>query len=331
MRGKNNWQKVDSLQKKAKNFLKRGGLSPWYWNYRYKWTQYPKLKKVDTFPTEIIIETSSLCNLQCTMCFRNYLKDISYSNMEFSLFKKIIDEVKDNLAAIKLSWRGEVLLNKDFVQMVQYAKNANIKEVSVLTNATLLNSETSKELIKARLDQIVISVDGATKKTYESIRKGANFESVTNNIKDLIALRGTKKKPMIRIQITKIPENKDEIKDFINQWEDFVDEVAISGFIDYAYIDEENDPKLQPELKNTIGRLPCPSLWQRLAIMSDGTITVCCIDVQGKLALGNCKDTTIKEMWNSPKLTKLRRLHTAKELDSIEACRKCNARITYEF
>jgi len=165
MRGKNNWQRTGNLIKKIKEFIQKGGLQPWYWSYRFKWNYYPRLFKVDSFPTEVIIETSSLCNLRCIMCFRNYLpKETKYSNMDFELFKKIIDECKKNkIAAVKLSWRGEVLLNKDFVKMVKYAKQAGIKEVSTLTNATNLTKEIAEGLVGSGLDYLIFSVDGVTK------------------------------------------------------------------------------------------------------------------------------------------------------------------------
>lgn len=333
MRGKNNWQRVGSKVQKTKEFIRKGGLHPWYWNYRFKWNNYPKMFKVGSFPTEVIIETSSICNLKCVMCFRNYLPtETKYSLMDLELFKKIIDECKkEKIAAVKLSWRGEVLLNKDFVKMVKYAKEAGIREVSTLTNATHLTPEVAKGLIEAGLDYLVFSVDGSTKETYEKIRIGANFEQVVENIKQFHRLRSNKKKPQTRIQLTEIEQNKNEVQPFINHWRNKVDEIAISGFIDYSYIDEEQDSQVQDVLRNAKGRLPCSSLWQRLAIMSDGTATVCCVDVQGKLALGNVKDQTIKELWRGFKLNKLRELHQQKRLNEIEACRKCNARTTYEF
>jgi len=333
MRGKNNWERVGTFPKKIKGFIKRGGPFPWYWVYRFKWNCYPRLFRAGSFPTEIIIETSSLCNLNCIMCFRNYLdKKVRYSNMDFELFKKIIDECKQNrIAAVKLSWRGEALLNKDFVNMVKYAKEAGIKEVSTLTNATNLTSELAKGLVESGLDQLIFSVDGVTKETYEEIRRGAKFEEVMDNIEGFIKLRGTRKKPFVRIQITEIPENKGEIDAFLKMWSPKVDEIAISGFIDYSYIDEKKGPNIQEGLKNAKGRLPCPSLWQRLAIMADGTTTVCCIDLQGKLTLGNIKNKSIKSMWKSHKLNAFREVHKKRQLNSIEACRECKARITYEF
>ena len=65
--------------------------------------------------------------------------------------------------------------------------------------------------------------------------------------------------------------------------------------------------------------------------MADGTATVCCIDVEGNLAIGNVKETSIKSLWNGPKLNAYRKIHLAKKLDSIEACKNCNARETYAF
>lgn len=333
MRAKSNWQKAGSSLNRIKSFIKKGGIYPWYWIYRFKWNYYPLLFRVDDYPTEVLIETSSVCNLNCIMCYRNFMpKDYKYSIMDFGLFKKIIDECKKNkVAAVKLSWRGEVLLNKNFVEMVKYAKEAGIKEVSTLSNATKLTPKVSAGLVKAGLDQLIISLDGITKETYEKIRKGANFEETMTNIKRLIEIKGKRKKPIIRIQITEIPENKEEIDSFLEYWGKRIDETAVSGFIDFSNVEEGKEPEIQDILKKAKGRLPCPSLWRRLAIMADGTVTICCVDILGKLTLGNIKQQSLKSLWNSSHMNAYRKIHRERKLNSIETCKRCNERVTYQF
>ena len=61
--------------------------------YRYKYNQFPKLKILDTYPPNIQIEPTSICNLRCIMCYQS---DKSFSSkskgfmgyMKFDLLKK---------------------------------------------------------------------------------------------------------------------------------------------------------------------------------------------------------------------------------------------------
>ena len=51
----------------------------------------------------------------------------------------------------------------------------------VITNFLLLDEKIMKFIIKNKIN-LVISVDGATKDTYEQIRKGASFDKIISNL-----------------------------------------------------------------------------------------------------------------------------------------------------
>ena len=113
---------------------------------RIKFQYYPKLLMSSSFPTHLEVEAASKCQMRCPMCYTTYMKDHFKGIMKMDLFKKIIDEAAaNNTYSIKLSWRGEPLLNPYLVEMVKYAKLKGIKDVSFLTNAELLNEKKSKE------------------------------------------------------------------------------------------------------------------------------------------------------------------------------------------
>ena len=84
--------------------------------YKYKYTVYPTLFKVDNYPPNIQIEPTSICNFRCVMC---YQADKSFSNksngymghMSMDLYKKVIDEIEGNIEAVTLASRGEPTLN----------------------------------------------------------------------------------------------------------------------------------------------------------------------------------------------------------------------------
>ena len=62
--------------------------------YRYKYSVYPSLFKIDSYPPNIQIEPTSICNFRCVMC---YQADKSFSgkshgymgHMDLELYKKI--------------------------------------------------------------------------------------------------------------------------------------------------------------------------------------------------------------------------------------------------
>lgn len=285
-----------------------------YFVYRKKWQENPKKGIVGDFPLHLDIESTNNCNLKCTMCPRNWMREkIGY--IDFSLFTKIIDEAaKYHLSSIKLNYRGEPLMHPNLVKMVKYAKDKGVLEVQFNTNGVLLTEEKAEQLIDAGLNRIIFSFDGATKETYEKIRLGAKYETVVSNIKNLVRLRDQKglKQPLVRVQMVKMPENKDEVESFIRMWTPIVNKVAVSSVIDW---EEGKDKKYE--------HFVCPQLWQRLLICWNGEVRMCCGDWYGKSVLGDIKEKSIYDFWHGDKLNQARKLHSEGSFDKVPACADC--------
>ena len=93
--------------------------------------------------------------------------------MSMDLYKNIMQQIKIlNIPSIKLNWRGEPLLNPNLIHMIQLAKENNVLDVAINTNATTLNETKSNEILESGLDSIIFSFDGGTKQTYEKLRPG---------------------------------------------------------------------------------------------------------------------------------------------------------------
>ena len=62
-------------------------------------------------------------------------------------------------------------------------------KVELITNGILLTEQRSRELIKAGLDILWVSLDGATPESYSDVRLGALLPQVLENIKSLAIMR----------------------------------------------------------------------------------------------------------------------------------------------
>ncbi len=69
--------------------------------------------------------------------------------------------------------------------------------------------------------------------------------------------------------------------------------------------------------------------FSRLSILEDGTVVPCCIDLDA-MKLGNIKEKSLKEIWNSDKLKKLRKLHLEGKFYQIPTCKECDWAIKEE-
>jgi len=274
-----------------------------YKSYRKAWSDYPRSQIVSEYPLNLDIEMAAVCNLKCPMCFLqsdNIHAVKSQPYMDFDLFKKIVDEIApDKVPAIRLNFRGEPTLNPKFVEMVKYAKEKGIKEISMTSNGSKLTPDFFRKIMDY-MDWISISVDGL-KENYEKIRKPIKFEEILQNIKDIKRIKeeSGKKRPVIYVK-TIWTAIKDYPQEYYNAFEPYADLV---GYAPTGNYDEVVNESLLME------DFICPVLYQRLMILTDGTALLCCGDY----------DSTIK----IEKITKLRKIHEEGRYKDIPLCRQC--------
>ncbi|MCX5681904.1 MAG: radical SAM protein [Candidatus Omnitrophica bacterium] len=318
-----NWEIKGGFWLRLRNLYRKGGFDPRFYLYRFRFNLDPRKDKVGSFPVDVIAEICNVCNLLCVMCFQvdkalPVSKTTKAPYMSMETFRKIVDECAYHRApALKLSWRGEPMLNKNFTEMIRYAKSKGILEVTSLTNATLMDEGMCKEIVDARLDQLVISIDGFSKDTYEKIRVGADYDKVVGNINSLISVRGKKRKPFIRLQYTESAINRHETAQFYTYWNNKVDEITIS------YCQDFGSPQKDGSRDVPIHKYCCKQPFQRLVVMTDGTVCVCATDVMGSIAIGNVHESALKDLWDGQKINEHREQHKTGKYYLNPMCRIC--------
>ena len=313
-------QVVSSRLNKLKFDYKRGsGHFFAYLMNRYRWHYYPRFRYVARFPDHVDIETSTVCNMKCPMCYTitdEFKTHIKTRFMELGLFKKIIDEcVKYGTYSIRISLRGEPFIHEHVIEMIRYAKDNGIKEVSSLTNNLAMTPTLFKDAMKAGLDWLTISFDGLGD-TYERIRKPASFEKSYKKVIEYKRIKNIARswKPVIKVQ-TVWPAIKDNAQEYYNAFIPYVDDIAINPLIDYLHNDEDI-----AYMDNFV----CPVLYQRLAIGSDGIVLLCSNDEFCLQPIGDANKETIYDIWHGEKIKKAREIHERHEgVKHLAPCKQC--------
>lgn len=275
---------------------------------------------LEAFPITLIVENTGKCNLKCPMCPRElgYYPPVDF---DFDLFKRIIDEVRHHTELVFPWGGGEPLMNPDIFRMVRYCKDAGIYTV-LSTNATLLNEERSRELIDSDLDNLILAFDGATPEVYEKYRKGARFHKVRANILRFLEIkREMQSDVFVILQMVRLPDNRHQIRDFHRLWSiEGVDEIRIKE--DEIVIPEV---ALEERLRHDRRRHPCYQLWQGPATVNyKGDFFPCCHTWQSE-PIGNVKEHSVHELWNSEKMQRMREAHLQGDLSDYPDCQNCHA------
>lgn len=286
--------------------LKRGkGHLGSYLLDRFRWNIYPRIHHVSKFPTHIDIELSSACDLNCPMCYTTtdeFKKNVSRMNMDFQLFKKIVDECTKYKShySIRLSWRGEPFLNPHAMEMIQYAKEKGIKEVSTLTHGGFLDPEKFEKLVDLGLDWLTISTDGVGEE-YEKIRAPLNFKEHVEKIKKYneIKKRRGVTKPIIKIQGV-WPAIEKGAEEYYETFSPIADQVAASPLLDFLRMDTNIE---------YIENFSCPVLYERLTIGSNGKVFLCYNDEMGSYDIGDIFNESVYQIWHGKKMSDARKIH----------------------
>lgn len=289
------------------------------WNYKRN------KAALNSMPTRLWIESTSVCNLRCIMCLNEKIPQNDKGFMDFSLYKKIIDEVKSYVRDIYLHHRGEPLLHQDLARMIRYAKDNGIN-VRFHTNGTLLNQKLASDILSAGPDLISFSIDGFTKETYNKIRINADFDKTISNISEFLKLRKAvhKTKPYVIIEEIEFPGYKDYYKsdlkkEFSKRFKDLgLDELIFKKL--YNWAGDYDTPEKTSTAKI---RTKCTFPWYASVILWDGTVSACPQDYFGKIKLGNIQNKTLKEIWNDNTYTTLRK-NILYSLKDLSPCNKCD-------
>ena len=307
------------------------GINPRYLNYRLKWNLLGKYPLKTRVPIHVDIELSSFCNIKCIMCpqGKEDYEVIKRGLMDFELARKVIQECAEfGVTSLKFSGRGEAMLHPKFEYLIKYAKSLGILDVMFNTNGLMLNEEMIRNVVDAGVDLTIISIDGATKETYEKIRIGGDFNTLKNNIEYIVNYRKEAKcvKPIIRLQFVKMKENIHEFKKFQDMWGKKVD--VLVG-LDYSNRIGQKSRSIESRLQ--IGRAYCPHPWRRLTVTSSGMALMCCVDWDIKYSVGDCSKQSIYEIWNSDKMEYGRKCIKNLEHHKIPSCRDCPAPVSYKW
>src|SRR5262245_5608534 len=135
-------------------------------------------------PVVASVETTMFCNLECPMCFQ-FLNGTTVSgpHMDLQLFEKIAREILPVIDVLQPSVSGEPLMSRGLDRMLELAAAHGVR-LDYTTNGTLLTRAMIRRILPT-LGQLFVSFDGATRETFERLRRGASFDQVVANIREL--------------------------------------------------------------------------------------------------------------------------------------------------
>ena len=134
---------------------------------------------MDSYPESIALTISERCNFRCITCCQQHRPEADLSHAAVERLREILPYVR----TVSITG-GEPLLHPSLDRLLGLAQMAENSTI-VLTNGSLITAEKSAYLVDKQVTFLKISCDGASARTYNTIRKGGDFFRLVGNIAGL--------------------------------------------------------------------------------------------------------------------------------------------------
>lgn len=267
----------------------------------------------EPWPTTFALETILGCNLRCIECaVGNDLISRKHGRLVFDQFKIIADKVRPYCRYFYLHLWGEPMLNKDIIEMIQYA--SGFSRTNISTAATTLNDDAIGSLMNSGVSDIIVSIDGVSQAVYEKYRVGGKVARALDALRKMQEINIRQgRKVNIMPQFILFDHNKDEAEEFSR----YCRALGLEPLFKAPYIRKGSSLKVvdDPRYRRNIADTPekrrenmrvCVNGHDVFTILLDGSVVACCHDHNGKTNFGNIFDKSVSEIWTSPAYRKFR-------------------------
>ena len=188
------------------------------------------------------------------------------------------------------------------------------------------------------MNELIISIDGTTQKTYENYRIEGKLDTVLVGLKNIVKIKQERKSkfPIVTLQFLVTKQNEHQIKDIENIKKQYgADNLSLKTIQVYDY---ENGNTLLPtsekysrykkgkngkfRLKNRMSN-HCWRMWSTCVFTWDGKIVPCCFDKDANYQMGELTKTEFKAIWKSEVYSDFRK-KILKNRQSINICSNCS-------
>ena len=281
------------------------------------------------YPMIINIESSTTCNLACTMCSFHGENSVAWDKkpviMPLDLYTKILEEAAtfDPKPMLEFCHRGEELLDPEFVNKVRMAKEMGFGMILV-TNGLLLDNKKTDDLLSIGIDIILISCESIDPEKYVEIMQGkADFGLLERNIDYLLSKRkDADHKTVTGIKNVFLRENIMESDAFKKYWFDFgVDFVSFQN----EYYNDNGMFRARNQPYPINFRRACRNLFLSLVINVDGSVQSCSVPDPDDMSVrfGTFPEKSLLDIWRGEPLKSYRESAVEGKHEDIPHCGKC--------
>jgi len=281
------------------------------------------------FPNIVEYQPHSLCNANCSYCPVGSLvreNKIPSIEMEEKLLYRMIESFQGKeLLRISPHLNTEPLLNKNLELHAKAWKSSfPDAQFEFSTNCVFLTEGRFESLVDAGVDSITLHFMGITKEIHESSMK-TKYEIVEKNIKAIAKINMNSPNPIPlnicghRLSTTSL----NQWRKFAFYWKEYGVDLHLGPLWNRANWFGGDFYKMKKGFLKSRKPSPCSKPFNQIAIEYDGEVVLCSLDYKHKIKIGNIKDSSIDQIWNSDVMRKYRDGQADAVRSDLDLCKDC--------
>jgi len=314
-------------------------------------------------PPVFQLETTNVCNMKCVMCPRTTKMERGLGFMDTDTFSAIVSQLEPHADAQWDDWQrfvekdmmtntkaydedyfyfmicaqtlilhgfGEPILDKTLPEKVAIAAQKGLPTYFSM-NPVNIDLDKMEKLGAAGLSFLKLSLEGMDNETQMQYRGriDKSFDDTLNKIFATIELF-QKRNFKTKIILTKLnfKEDIEAQEEYIRFWKQYPVMVYVKNQHNRWLYEEEKATENTAEYLQRYCEFP----WNSVSILYDGTVVPCPLEYEGILNMGNIKEQTLEEIWNSAKYQAFREMHATGNFPEGHFCKThCDYTQLYEF
>ncbi|HEX8563876.1 MAG TPA: radical SAM protein [Flavobacterium sp.] len=161
------------------------------------------------------------CNLRCKMCYFTD-EDFVRKNMKGAMKEEDIaplaKTIFKNALKLQIGCGAEPALFKHNVKLIQAAKEYKVPYISMITNGNLFDKTDIANLSDAGLDEIILSMHGVRRETYEDLMARGDYDKFHSVLQHITDQKQRNPSLRLRINYTFNQDNFYELEQFFERF-----------------------------------------------------------------------------------------------------------------
>lgn len=152
-------------------------------------------------PVHAELDLTDRCNVACYFCNQQDLR--TKESIPLPKLTDLIDELAaGGLKSVRLSGGGDPLFHRDVLNVLDHLALRGVIVDNLTTNGLALTTDVARRLVDNKAREVIFSLNAVDAADYARMMKvkPAIFDKILENIRNLIAIRGTSIHPSISVQ-----------------------------------------------------------------------------------------------------------------------------------